>query len=66
MSRTSEYRIRLSQLAVVPVPVQPKPSLCYPDRHRRTDEQVALSTLRYLGTMLICVAIVIGIAMAVR
>jgi hypothetical protein len=32
------YRIRLSQVIAIPAPVQPQPSLCYPDRHRRTDE----------------------------
>ena len=27
----------LSQLIIAPAPAEPKPSLCYPDRHRRTD-----------------------------
>jgi hypothetical protein len=50
MSRTAEYRIRLSQLVAAPAPAaQPTPSICYPDRHRRTDKQVAMSTVRYLA-----------------
>jgi len=63
MSKTADYRIRLSQLIVAPAPVvQPKPSVCYPDRHRRSDKQIALSTLRTLGATLVGVAVAIGIA----
>jgi hypothetical protein len=63
MSKTADYRIRLSQLIAVPASapvVQPGPSVCYPDRHRRTDEQVAISTLHTLGATLIGVAVAIG------
>jgi hypothetical protein len=61
-NRTAEYRITLSRLIAVPAPVAlPKPSLCYPDRHRRTDRQVAMSTIRYMAATLVCVAIAIGI-----
>jgi hypothetical protein len=63
-NRTADYRIRLSQLVAVPAPVaQPKPSLCYPDRHRRTDKQVALSTIRVIASTLICVAIAVGVVL---
>ena len=66
-NRTADYRIRLSQLIVAPAPVaQPKPSLCYPDRHRRTDKQVALSTIRVIASTLAAVAIAVGVALAVR
>jgi hypothetical protein len=65
MSKASEYRIALSQL-ITPAPVaQPEPSLCYPDRHRRSDRQVALTTVRYLGTALVCAAVAIGFALLV-
>lgn len=64
MSRTmsaADYRIRLSQLIAVPAPVtQQPPSICYPDRHRRTDEQISLSTLRVIASTLICIAIAVG------
>jgi hypothetical protein len=64
MSKTADYRIRLSQLIVAPAPVAPpKASLCYPDRHRRTDKQVARSTIRYIASTLICVAIAVGIVL---
>jgi hypothetical protein len=64
MSKTADYRIRLSQLIAVPTPVTPpKPSLCYPDRHRRKDKQVALLTVRLMASTLICAAIAIGIAL---
>jgi hypothetical protein len=64
MSRTADYRIRLSQLIVAPAPVAPpEPSLCYPDRHRRTDKEVTLSTIRYIASTLICVAIAVGIVL---
>jgi len=60
----AEYRITLSRLIAPAVSVaQPKPSLCYPDRHRRSDRQVAVTTLRYLGTTLVCAAVVIGFAL---
>jgi hypothetical protein len=65
MSRTmnaADHRIRLSQLIAAPVPAEPKPSLCYPDRHRRTDRQIALSTVRTLGATLVGVAVAIGVA----
>jgi hypothetical protein len=62
-NKTANYRLTLSQLIVTPAPAQPKPSLCYPDRHRRTDTQVALSTVRTLGALLICVAIAVGIVL---
>jgi hypothetical protein len=66
MSRTmntADYRIRLAQLIAVPAPVtQQPPSICHPDRHRRTDEQITLSTLRYLGTTLVGVAVAIAVA----
>jgi hypothetical protein len=65
MSKASEYRITLSQL-IAPAPVeQPKPSLCYPDRHYQSDRQVAMTTLRYLGTALVCAAVAIGFALIV-
>jgi hypothetical protein len=63
MSRTADYRITLSQLIVAPTPAEPEPSLCYPDRHRRTDTQIALSTVRTLGATLICIAVAVGIAL---
>jgi hypothetical protein len=64
MSKTADYRIRLSQLIAAPASVTPpEPSLCYPDRHRRTDTQIALSTVRTLGATLICVAIAVGIVL---
>jgi hypothetical protein len=65
MSKTADYRIKLSQLIVPAVSapaVQPKPSVCYPDRHRRSDKQIAFSTLRTLGATLVGVAVAIGIA----
>jgi hypothetical protein len=66
MSKTAEYRIRLAQL-IVPTPVmQPKPSLCYPDRHRRSDKQVAVSTVRYMASTLVFIAVALGVALAVR
>jgi hypothetical protein len=64
MSKTADYRIRLSQLIAAPAPVvQPKPSVCYPDRHRRSDQQIAFSTLRTLGATLICIAIAVGLVL---
>jgi hypothetical protein len=69
MSRTmspAEYRITLARL-IAPAPIaQPKPSICYPDRHRRTDKQVAMSTVRYMVATLVCVAVAIAITLAVR
>jgi hypothetical protein len=62
--KAAEYRITLSRLIASTAPVaQPKPSLCYPDRHRRTDQQIALVTLRYLGTTLVCAAVAIAFAL---
>jgi hypothetical protein len=58
MLKTAEYRIRLSQLIITPAPVEPKASLCYPDRHRRTDKQVALSAVRYIAVTLVSVLLV--------
>jgi hypothetical protein len=58
MLKTAEYRIRLSQLIIAPAPIEPKASLCYPDRHRRTDKQVALSAVRYMAAALLGVLIV--------
>jgi len=59
MLKTAEYRIRLSQLVVVPAPVaQPKPSICYPDRHRRSDKQIALTTMRYLAVTLVSILVI--------
>jgi hypothetical protein len=49
-------------IAIQTPAVQPTLSLCYPDRHRRSDEQIAFSTLRTLGTTLVGVAVAIGIA----
>jgi hypothetical protein len=63
MSKTADYRIRLSQLIAAPASVaQPKPSVCYPDRHRRSDQQIAFSTLRTLGATLVGIAVAIGVA----
>jgi len=64
MSRTADYRIRLSQI-IGPVPALApvvQPSLCYPDRHRRTDKQVAVATAKALGATLVGVAVAIGVA----
>jgi hypothetical protein len=59
MSRTADYRIRLAQLIVAPAPqVQPTPSLCYPDRHRRSDRQIAITTMRYMAAALLGVSVV--------
>ena len=68
MSRTADYRIRLAQLIVAPAPVaQPKPSVCYPDRHRRSDKQIALTTMRYMAVTLVGVlAIAATVYMGVR
>ena len=61
MSRTADYRIRLAQLIVAPGPVAPaKPSLCYPDRHRRSDRQIAITTVRYMAATLIGVLVAIA------
>jgi len=66
-SKTAEYRLTLSRLIVAPAPVEPlPPSIGYPDRHKRTDKQIAIATLRYLGAMFIGLGVVIGIALAVR
>jgi hypothetical protein len=60
LNKTAEYRIRLSQLVVVPTSVdQPQPSICYPDRHRRSDKQIALTTMRYIAVTLIGVLVAI-------
>jgi len=66
MSKASEYRITLSQL-IAPAPVaQPKPSLCYPDRHRPTDRQIALTTARYMAVALIGVMLVVAATLFVE
>jgi hypothetical protein len=65
--KPAEYRITLSRLIASTAPVaQPKPSLCYPDRHRRTDKQIALVTLRYVGAVLFFVAVATRIVLGVR
>ena len=59
MSKTAEYRIKLSQLVAVPAPVGSlQPSICYPDRHRRTDKQIAVSAVRYIVATLLGVLVV--------
>jgi hypothetical protein len=66
-NKTAEYRITLSRLIVAPATVEQLPrSIGYPDRHRRTDKQIALATLRYIAATFAVLAIAIGIAMAVR
>jgi hypothetical protein len=62
----ADYRFTLARLIVPVSVVQPTPSLAYPDRHRRTDAQVALSTVRYLAVMLIGVAVAVAISLGVR
>jgi len=63
-NKTAEYRINLSKLIVGPAPVaQLPPSISYPDRHRPTDKQIAVSTLRYMAATFIGLAVVIGIAL---
>ena len=37
-----------------------KKSLCYPDRHRRTDRQVVMSTVRAMGVTLIGAMVAAG------
>jgi hypothetical protein len=66
MSKTAEYRITLSRLVAPLVPVaQPQPSLCYPDRHQRTDKQVALTTVRYMAVALIGITLVVAATLLV-
>jgi hypothetical protein len=61
MSRAAEYRIALSRLIVPAASVpQPTPSLCYPDRHRRTDKQIAVTTVRYMAATLIGVLLIVA------
>jgi hypothetical protein len=62
-NKTAEYRITLSRLIVSPATVAPLPSISYPDRHRRTDKQIAVSTLHYMAATFIGLAVVIGIAL---
>jgi hypothetical protein len=62
-NKTAEYRLTLARLIVAPTLPKPQPSLCYPDRHRRTDKQVALSTVRFMAAMLIGVLVAIGAAL---
>jgi hypothetical protein len=62
-NKTAEYRLTLARLVVAPMPAKPQPSLCYPDRHQRTDRQVALSTVRYMAATLIGVLVAIGAAL---
>jgi hypothetical protein len=64
MSRTAEYRIRLAQLIATPSPAaQRTQSLCYPDRHRRSDRQIAITTVRLMAATLIGVLVAIGAAL---
>jgi len=66
MPSPAEYRIRLSQLIVPAQVALPTPSLCYPDRHRRSDRQILVTTARYMAVMLIGVAIAVAVSLGVR
>jgi hypothetical protein len=67
LNKTAEYRLTLSRLIVTPAPVEPlPPSIGYPDRHKRTDKQIAIATLRYLGAMFFGLGVAIVIVLAVR
>jgi len=67
LNKTAEYRLTLSRLIVAPALVEPlPPSIGYPDRHKRTDKQIAIATLRYLGAMFFGLGVAIVIDLAVR